>query len=286
MNLFYELIIYFTLFSIGGWICETIYCTIVDKKLAYRGFLNGPVCPVYGFGGLAVVYLLAPFQYNIVLLFIMGMIVATIIEYITSYILEMIFHTRWWDYSSYPLNINGRVCLPYSIMFGILSIVAVYTIYPPAANIINKLDDTTKPSLAITLLILFLIDFFATVWGLFKLNGTLSKMKESRTELISELLKVEPDANKLEKFQFLKENRRPLIEIMNEAQEKLTPEEVEIVESFADKEQRFQMYKGFGRTQMKRILHAFPNVKSKKFNFELSELKVHTSNIRKKLSRK
>ncbi|MFV0401842.1 MAG: putative ABC transporter permease [Oscillospiraceae bacterium] len=84
MQTFYELVIYFVLFSFCGWVCESIFCSINEKKVVNRGFLNGPVCPVYGFGGLIVVYVLAPFQHHIALLFLFGMIATTILEYITS----------------------------------------------------------------------------------------------------------------------------------------------------------------------------------------------------------
>ena len=120
----------FLCYSFLGWACETVYCSIGKRKFVNRGFLNGPLCPVYGFGALAVLYFLRPVSDNIPLLFVSGMVLTSVIEYITGYLLEKLFATKWWDYSSRRFNIHGRVCLRNSLMFGALSVVAVRVIDP------------------------------------------------------------------------------------------------------------------------------------------------------------
>ena len=90
----------FLCYSFLGWACETVYCSIGKRKFVNRGFLNGPLCPVYGFGALAVLYFLRPVSDNIPLLFVSGMVLTSVIEYITGYLLEKLFATKWWDYSS------------------------------------------------------------------------------------------------------------------------------------------------------------------------------------------
>ncbi|MFQ7539298.1 MAG: putative ABC transporter permease [Clostridium sp.] len=106
-----ELILYFFLYSFFGWLCECIYCSIPAHTFINRGFLAGPYCPIYGCGALAVLHILDPFGYSIPLMFVMGIVVTSALEYVTSWGMEVLFHTKWWDYSSYPFNIHGRVCL-------------------------------------------------------------------------------------------------------------------------------------------------------------------------------
>lgn len=111
MRLFLEIILYFFIYAFLGWVSECIYCSIGHKKIINRGFLNGPVCPIYGFGALIVIFFLKRYENNVLELFLYGIIVTSILEYITGYLLEMIFNTTWWDYSRKKFNIKGRVCL-------------------------------------------------------------------------------------------------------------------------------------------------------------------------------
>ena len=126
--------VYFIIFSCMGWIYESIYCTIRAKKWENRGFLYGPLCPIYGAGGVAITAIAdlisahtdATFTWwQIFLVAFLGSIV---LEYGTSWALEKLFHAYWWDYSSMPLNINGRVCFPYSVGFGVAGLIVVYFI--------------------------------------------------------------------------------------------------------------------------------------------------------------
>lgn len=106
MSAFYYVFLYFIIYSILGWICEVIYCFVLDKKITNRGFLEGPYCPIYGTGGLIVVYFLLPVKNMPIAVFVLGMILASILEYITSFVMEKLFDTRWWDYSNNRFNIN------------------------------------------------------------------------------------------------------------------------------------------------------------------------------------
>ena len=129
MSLSYIFLI-FLIYSVIGWISEVIYCSILQHKLVNRGFLHGPICPVYGFGGLLVVFFLEPFAGNIFYLFFMASIVTSVLEYATSWVLETIFATKWWDYSDLRFNIHGRICLLNSLLFGLMSVVGVKIMHP------------------------------------------------------------------------------------------------------------------------------------------------------------
>ena len=104
--------IYFFVFSVVGYICEVTYVYICNKKLVNRGFLHGPYIPIYGNGAIFITLALGQCK-NVILVFLGSMLICSILEYVTSYVMEVIFHNRWWDYSKQKFNINGRVCLNY-----------------------------------------------------------------------------------------------------------------------------------------------------------------------------
>ena len=153
--------IYFLLFmmySVIGWIVETIYVTVKTKKFANRGFLLGPYCPIYGFGGMLVSILLAKYMDSPLVMFGMSIIIFSILEYFTCYILEKIFKTRWWDYSKRKYNINGRICLETMIPFGILGMFVMYLVNPILLKFVYSIPDNLLNVLSIIILIIFIID--------------------------------------------------------------------------------------------------------------------------------
>lgn len=111
-----QIILLFFIYSFIGWLWETVYCSLKAKKFVYRGFLVGPYCPIYGFGVLSVLYFVEPFENNLLVLYIGSAVLVTILEYVTSYGLEKLFHASWWDYHDVPFNLNGRVALPVSLL--------------------------------------------------------------------------------------------------------------------------------------------------------------------------
>ncbi|WP_346961821.1 putative ABC transporter permease [Clostridium sp.] len=117
VDIFSVLFMYWIIYSLLGWVVETIYCSVIDGYFVGRGFLNGPLCPIYGFGELFLLLLLNQYSDNIAIVLILSMIYTTIIEYITSFIMEKLFKMRWWDYSEHKFNIGGRVCLKNSFLF-------------------------------------------------------------------------------------------------------------------------------------------------------------------------
>lgn len=124
------LIFYFISYSIGGWILESIYKSIGEKKIINSGFMYGPYCPIYGFGTLIMILALRKITENVIILFIVSFIVLSFWEYVVAVILEKIYHTTYWDYSERKLNIKGRVCLLNSIYWGMLGVVFMKIIHP------------------------------------------------------------------------------------------------------------------------------------------------------------
>ena len=168
----------FLCYSFLGWACETVYCSIGKRKFVNRGFLNGPLCPVYGFGALAVLYFLRPVSDNIPLLFVSGMVLTSVIEYITGYLLEKLFATKWWDYSSRRFNIHGRVCLRNSLMFGALSVVAVRVIDPVIRGGIYALPATVCAVLSIVFGAMMVADLVVTVRTILDINSALKQLQQ------------------------------------------------------------------------------------------------------------
>ena len=149
---------YFILYAFLGWVCEDLYCGIPAKKFINRGFFYGPYCPIYGVGALLVLYPLLFVKDYPILVFILGVIITSTLEYITSWVMEILFKTRWWDYSERFMNINGRVCLLNSTLFGIMSIVVVYIIHPVIQDIVLDIPLTALMSFLSAFTIGFGID--------------------------------------------------------------------------------------------------------------------------------
>lgn len=165
--MFIRYFFYFIIYSFLGYLCEVFYVSISTKKLTNRGYLYGPVCPIYGYGAIIILLCLNPI-YNLgmwYLVFILGVILTTILEYLTSYVMEMIFHMRWWDYSDKKFNINGRVCLKNSILFGILVMLVFYVIQPGLDYILDQIHSKALwYALFWTLLIVHITDcIFSTI---------------------------------------------------------------------------------------------------------------------------
>ena len=156
-----NVMIYFLLFliySFCGWAIEVIGKLIEKKKFINRGFLIGPYCPIYGFGALAITFLLKKYTNDGIALFIMAIVICGILEYITSYLMEKLFKARWWDYSQKKFNINGRVCLDTIIPFGLLGIFIMYVSNPFFLDILNKMPSTLLIILSSCLFVIFIID--------------------------------------------------------------------------------------------------------------------------------
>ncbi len=149
----------FLLYSFIGWIMEVIVTLWNEKRLVNRGFLIGPLCPIYGVGALLILALLGNYKEDALVLFLMAMVVCTILEYVTSYAMEKLFGSRWWDYSDRLFNIDGRVCLRNTLAFGVLALLIEYIVNPFIVDIIHLISPILLKSVISILMIIFIIDF-------------------------------------------------------------------------------------------------------------------------------
>ena len=158
-----EYITYFLIYSFLGWIIETIYAIFIHGHFVKRGFLFGPMCPIYGFGALLLIASTRKIYKKAWLKFLISAIAFTIFEYMVSLILEVLFGLRWWDYSNDFLNIQGRVSLPYSLFWGIIGLVLLDRIHPTIQNQIqniakSKISKMNQLSMVITLTVVLISD--------------------------------------------------------------------------------------------------------------------------------
>lgn len=177
--------ILYILYSFLGWCMEVVVIYISTKKLVDRGFLIGPICPIYGWGCLFIILLLNKYLEDPLVLFVMSVLICSILEYFTSYIMEKLFKARWWDYSDRKYNINGRICLDNLVAFGLLGLLMMYFINPFFVNILGKVNSIILNSIAICVFIIYLIDNIVSLNIISSFKKAASTIKKDSTEEIT-----------------------------------------------------------------------------------------------------
>lgn len=135
---FQKLAIYFFIYAFLGWIGEEIFCVVSTHEFVKRGFLFGPICPMYGYGAIILILCLNNYKKKPVKLFLLSALIFSIFEYITDFFLQALFSIRWWDYTGYFLNINGRVTLSFSILWGFASLIIIKLVHPFITKLVGK----------------------------------------------------------------------------------------------------------------------------------------------------
>jgi len=210
--------LWFIAYSFLGWVYESAICSISERSLVNRGFLNGPLCPVYGFGALASIFILDMRTDNLIILFFAGMLIACTIEYITAVLLEKLFDAKWWDYSNYRFNIQGRVCLLGAVVFGVLAVLLIKYIHPFAGGLIGQLPAWWQIVLSIVIFIFLMLDLYITVRHLLVLNSRLKKMQLAINQFLKQYAQQagelkESIMNKFEESEFYNERIKALISL-------------------------------------------------------------------------
>lgn len=242
-NIFLWLIIY----SVIGWIYESTLCSITERRFVNRGFLNGPYCPIYGFGAILDILILGWIK-NPILLFVLSSILTCTLEYITSYLMEKLFHARWWDYSNRKFNINGRVCLIGAVVFGTLSLILIKLVHPLVLKMIGMMSDTLFHTIVIALAVIFITDNVVTIAGFCHFDKKIKKFADElklQTEKLSENIKARTENIK-------------------------SKTNIQVPSVFSDIQENLAKKFNF---QEKRMLKAFPKFKSINYNEVLEDLK-------------
>lgn len=190
---FLMILCFFFVYCFIGWVWESSYESILNKKLLNRGFFNGPYIPLYGFGGLFILLVCQRFQaplfsIDTIIIYFVGSIGATILEYITSLALEKILKARWWDYSNYPLNINGRICLIASLFWGVVAVAAIDLLNPWLIGLYEKVPHDARLVFASVMSTLFVMDMIVTVNSILDLYNRMSLFVALEKEKLLETL--------------------------------------------------------------------------------------------------
>lgn len=264
----YFILMDFYLYSFFGWIYESSFCSIKAHKLTNRGFLIGPLLPLYGFGGTIVYVFLRPLAPHPSLLYLGGMLLATAIEYFTSWGMEKLFHAQWWDYSNDPYNYEGRIALVPSMFWGFLSLLAFDFLQPALSSIIHSFPRQTGLILLTVVTVIVAADLIYTLITTINFRNQLEALYRIRNELVAQLEE--------ERFSSLRQIIFSRIHTQNERAEGFLKRLEELKETcsgedskLAEIEQRFREYKErhasfqkknpfFGN---KRIMQAFPTLK-------------------------
>ena len=174
----YQTLAYFLIYSCLGWCLEVVYAAVTTGKLVNRGFLNGPVCPIYGFGMVIVLYALTPLVDNTLLLYLGGVILPSALELVGGWALYKLYRTRWWDYSDYPFNIGGYICLEFSLLWGVGTLVVMRIVHPIIAGLVAMVPTLVGVILMCILYAVYATDVVATAIAASTLADTLDTMEK------------------------------------------------------------------------------------------------------------
>lgn len=184
----YYFIYYFALFMVYaffGWVIEMFYVGVAQRKIVNRGFLLGPYLPVYGVAGILMTFILRLYTNYPLFLFLNAIVIGSIVEYFASYAMEKIFKAKWWDYKNVPFNLNGRICLQNSILFGILGTILIYYVNPFLYSCLDEIPHPILYFISGLLLSLFVIDVVISCNVVRQLKLTASALKKDYTDEMS-----------------------------------------------------------------------------------------------------
>ena len=253
-----DITIAFFIYSLLGWSCEVAFSAVKLKTFVNRGFLNGPLCPIYGFGVLSVILLLQDYRHDTVLLYLLSVVVATILELITGIMLEKLFHHKWWDYSDRKFNIKGYICPQFSVVWGIACVVVIKCIHPVVVKAVKLIPYKLSVIISIALFVTLSIDLYITIHEILKLNIKLEKMQLLANEM--ERLSVHMGENLslgiINSMEKTENAKHKLEEMYNAHMENMS-------------------------YTSKRLLRAFPRLDSVRYRTQLQFIKEHLKNKRK-----
>lgn len=227
------------IYCLIGWIYESTLVSIKSHKLTNRGYLNGPFLPIYGSGAIIMLFATLPVKTNIVLIFVFGSLAATILEYITGWAMEKIFHVRYWDYSNEFLNLNGHICLLCSVIWGIAAVLLVELIHKPVEKVIFALDATVINVAAIVFSVYFIVDFILSTRDAMDIRKFVDEyiMQNENVKRLQKRVDVwiafsEDRKEKLEEKikESITESRREIVEDIDKLKEELTQAKQKLAE--------------------------------------------------------
>lgn len=274
---FYEVAWIFVIYAFLGWCTEVAYAALDTGKFVNRGFLNGPVCPVYGCGVLVVIVVLTPLKENFLILFAGSFLLTSIIEFITGFLLEKLFHNQWWDYSNEHFNICGYVCLKFSILWGIACTLIMDVIHPSIYKVIKIVPKLPGTIILVILCIAFAVDLIITVSTILKFNAHLKMLDELAVKL--KVVSDEIGENIYEGVTTVIEKSEEWSENIEHArathEEKRAERKQERREEFLQLQAKYKEALEKRNIGEKRLMRAFPAMKAKGHEEAFNKLKKY-----------
>lgn len=290
---FIQWLFFFYFYCFFGWCFESTYVSIKSRKLVNRGFMRGPFLPLYGSGGIMMLVVSMPFQDNVLLTYIAGVIGATALEYVTGVTMEALFKVRYWDYSQNKFNFQGHICLGSSLAWGFLTILMTKVIHKPIEHFVLSIPGTVLTVVTCILTIYIVVDFTLSFKAAMDLRDILVKIERAREELerMQHRLDIIIAFNNEEKEQKKQERELRMAELSSSLEQKFNgiketiqskPMEYSeaVKEEIADLRARFNLYMD-GRKNYRNLLDFYkrdmirnnPSMASKKFKDAFEELK-------------
>lgn len=263
MSIYYS-ILYFFVYGFLGWCTEVIFAAFKQHRFVNRGFLNGPICPIYGVGVTLVIACLEAFQSNLLLLYISSVILVTVLEGVTGWAMDKLFHNKWWDYSKLPFNIGGYVCLLFSLIWGVACVFIVYFVHPLIHQVLSLIPHTAGIALIAILGIALLSDIIVTTSAIVKFNQYLELLKHITDELhaISNQIGAELYQNVMHVLDMQESSRQKLDDVKLEVSEEIRMRIVEL-------KTRAQNLGEKVPKPARRLLKAFPKLESRNYKAQL-----------------
>lgn len=281
---FYHIINWFFLYSFLGWVWESAYVSAKEKRLVNRGFVTGPVCTIYGCGAVAVYLILKPISGNLLLLFLGGILVPTVLEYLTAVLMETIFHTSWWDYSKNRFNFQGRICLGASLGWGVFTVILFYVLHPFVQWIVSLYSAAAGRILVCAAGAIYFLDFgvsFANAMQIGKRLRSLDEITDSLYEFVQTSKLYESVEGLRERLAFyrlteygaeLRKRLEARIDAVIAFTSDMTLEEkksmreawrAQIEEYLGAAQSRYEQLKSHKNIFIRRAMNAYPNMKSR-----------------------
>lgn len=263
MSIYYS-ILYFFVYGFLGWCTEVIFAAFKQHRFVNRGFLNGPICPIYGVGVTLVIACLEAFQSNLLLLYISSVILVTVLEGVTGWAMDKLFHNKWWDYSKLSFNIGGYVCLLFSLIWGVACVFIVYFVHPLIHQVLSLIPHTAGIALIAILGIALLSDMIVTTSAIVKFNQYLELLKHITDELhaISNQIGAELYQNVMHVLDMQESSRQKLDDVKLEVSEEIRMQIVEL-------KTRAQNLGEKVPKPARRLLKAFPKLESRNYKAQL-----------------
>lgn len=281
---FYFVALYFFVYGFLGWCTEVAFAACKEHRFINRGFLNGPVCPIYGFGVSLVIVFLTPYRSNLVFLYIASVVLVTVLEGVTGWAMDKIFHNKWWDYSDMPLNIGGYVCLVFSLVWGVACVAIMNLIHPLIHKGVALLPHTLGIVLIILLGSLLIADTCVTASSIFKFNRQLEHMEKIAAELheLSEQLGENIYSKTVLAMEVADDIQAKTQDVVEELYEHRQDTTENIHEHIAELKKRYSELNHSAERAGKRLLRAFPSLESRRHKERVREIRQQLLEKRRK----